>query len=426
MFHLPSLFMQASPFLLLVELPLTVAILLGTVRWWIRKLTLPPRLSLYRPRVSCVITCYSEGLDVQRTLLSLCEQTYPGEIELIPVVDGAAVNTVTMEAVRSFQCDLKIYPKRRIRPIAKWQRGGRVSSLNAGLAMCSGEIVMALDGDTSFDNDMVSSAVRHFEDPNVPALSGNLRVRNSWQSVATAMQAIEYLISISQARIGLAEWNVLNNISGAFGVFRRSVLEQIGGWNTHTAEDLDLTLRLKSYVQRHPRMRIPFEPRAIGHTDVPSTFKDLLIQRLRWDGDLLFLYGRKHRGNINPALMGWPNFIMTIFGGLFIQIVLPFIILIYSMMLLVTEPWPRLMALSGGIYAAYLLILTFQFLTVLILSSEKPRQDMLLMPLLPLFPITMFAIRCWSAIAILNELLRRGHEETAMAPWWVISRANRF
>jgi hypothetical protein len=38
----------------------------------------------------------------------------------------------------------------------------------------------------------------------------------------------------------------------------------------------------------------------------------------------------------------------------------------------------------------------------------------------------MFAIRCWSAIAILNELLLRGHEETAMAPWWVISRANRF
>jgi cellulose synthase/poly-beta-1,6-N-acetylglucosamine synthase-like glycosyltransferase len=292
--------------------------------------------------------------------------------------------------------------------------------------MCSGEIVMALDGDTSFDNDMVSAAVRHFEDPNVPAVSGNLRVRNSWQSLATTMQAIEYLISISQARIGLGEWNVLNNISGAFGIFRRSLLEQIGGWDTHSAEDLDLTLRLKSYFKRHPKMRIPFEPRAMGHTDVPSTFKDLLIQRLRWDGDLLFLYGRKHRGNINPALMGWPNFLMTIFGGLFIQIVLPFIILIYSMMLVATEPWPRLMALSGGVYAAYLLMLTLQFLTVLILSSEKPQQDMLLLPLLPLFPLTMFVIRCWSAIAILNELLLRGHEETAMAPWWVISRANRF
>jgi cellulose synthase/poly-beta-1,6-N-acetylglucosamine synthase-like glycosyltransferase len=240
------------------------------------------------------------------------------------------------------------------------------------------------------------------------------------------MQAIEYLISISQARIGLGEWNVVNNISGAFGIFRRSMLEQIGGWDTHSAEDLDLTLRLKSYFRRHPQMRIPFEPRAIGHTDVPSTFKDLLVQRLRWDGDLLFLYWRKHRGNINPSLMGWPNFAMTLFGGLFVQIVLPFIILSYSLMLAITEPWPRLMALSGSIYAAYLLILTIQFLAVLILTSEKPKQDMLLFPLLPLFPITMFAIRCWSAIAMLNELLRRGHEETAMAPWWVISRANRF
>jgi cellulose synthase/poly-beta-1,6-N-acetylglucosamine synthase-like glycosyltransferase len=426
MFNLPNVVLQASPFILFLELPFTLAVLLGTLRWWIRKLSLPPRHSLYRPRVSCVITCYSEGRDVQRTLLSLCEQTYPGEIELIPVIDGATSNTQTMEAVRSFQCDPKIYPKRRVRPIAKWQRGGRVSSLNAGLSMSSGEIVMALDGDTSFDNDMVSAVVRHFEDPNVPAVSGNLRVRNRWQSLVTAMQAIEYLISISQARIGLGEWNVVNNISGAFGVFRRSVLEQIGGWDTHSAEDLDLTLRLKSYFRRHPQMRIPFEPRAIGHTDVPSTFKDLLVQRLRWDGDLLFLYGRKHRGNINPSLMGWPNFAMTLFGGLFVQIVLPFIILSYSLMLAITEPWPRLMALSGSIYAAYLLILTIQFLAVLILSSEKPKQDMLLLPLLPLFPITMFAIRCWSAIAMLNELLRRGHEETAMAPWWVISRANRF
>jgi hypothetical protein len=124
--------------------------------------------------------------------------------------------------------------------------------------------------------------------------------------------------------------------------------------------------------------------------------------------------------------MGWPNFATTLFGGLFVQIVLPFIILSYSLMLAITEPWPRLMALSGSIYAAYLLILTIQFLAVLILTSEKPKQDMLLLPLLPLFPITMFAIRCWSAIAMLNELLRRGHEETAMAPWWVISRANRF
>ncbi|MFZ4803667.1 MAG: glycosyltransferase family 2 protein [Synechococcus lacustris] len=420
------LFLLLFPFFILVELPLILVVLLGVLRWKLRELTLPPKHSLYRPRVSCVITCYSEGLDVQRTLLSLCEQTYPGEIELIPVVDGAAVNQRTLEAVRAFHLDPELYPRRRLRPIAKWKRGGRVSSLNAGLSMSSGRIIMALDGDTSFDNTMVSAVVRHFEDPNVPAVAGCLRVRNTWTSFATTIQAIEYLLSIQMAKIGLSEWNVVNNVSGAFGAFRRSILEQIGGWDTHSAEDLDLTLRIKSYFGRHRRMRIPFEPRAIGHTDAPSTILGLLQQRLRWDGDLLFLYARKHSGSISPELMGWPNFIMTVVGGLFVQVILPFIIVGYTAVSMIVLPWPTLVALAVLVYTLYFLVLLLQFLLMLLLVSERPGQDVRLLPVLPLFPLAMFLIRCWSAVAILNELLRRGHEESGMAPWWVLKSATRF
>ena len=161
---------------------------------------------------------------MRRTLETLCEQTYAGDIELIPVVDGAAVNRDTLQAVRGFELRNELRRNRRVRPIAKWQRGGRVSSLNAGLSMCTGSIVMTLDGDTSFDNTMVSMIVRHFEDPNVPAVAGSLRVRNTWSSFATAIQAIEYLISIQMAKTGLSEWNLVNNISGAFGAFRREVI----------------------------------------------------------------------------------------------------------------------------------------------------------------------------------------------------------
>ena len=422
----PGLLLQSIPFILLIDLPLAAVVFLGSMRSWIQSFSLPPRHSLYQPRVSCVITCYKEGLDVQRTLLSLCEQTYPGEIELIPVVDDASTNTITMRAVRDFQPDPGLYPKRWIRPIAKWKRGGRVSSLNAGLAMSSGEIVLAVDGDTSFDNTAVAAMVRHFEDANVPAVAGNLRVRNTWQSLATVMQAIEYLLSINMTRIGLSEWNLINNISGAFGAFRRETLVQIGGWNTHSAEDLDLTLRIKSYFGRHPDQRIPFEAKAIGHTDVPHTFRQFFQQRLRWDGDLFFLYARKHWGNISPRLMGWPNFAMLVFSGLYVQVINPFIIVAYSLALLLSEPWPRLVALAGFIYAAYLLLQVVQFTWMLILSSERPRRDMLLLLFLPLYPLAMFVIRCWSAVAMLNEILRRSHEETAMAPWWVINRAIRF
>jgi hypothetical protein len=32
------------------------------------------------------------------------------------------------------------------------------------------------------------------------------------------------------------------------------------------------------------------------------------MQRLRWDGDLFFLYIRKHNRNISPKLLGWKTF----------------------------------------------------------------------------------------------------------------------
>ena len=423
---LALLLLRLFPVFLLLELPLTLVVVLGVLRWWIREQTLPPRQSLYRPRVSCVITCYSEGADVRRTLETLCEQTYPGEIELIPVVDGAAVNQDTLQAVRGFEVREEWRQTRRVRPIAKWQRGGRVSSLNAGLSMCTGSIVMALDGDTSFDNTMVSAMVRHFEDPNVPAVAGSLRVRNTWTSLVTVIQAIEYLVSIQLAKTGLSEWNLVNNISGAFGAFRKETIEQIGGWDTHSAEDLDITLRTKSYFGRYRGLRIPFEPKAIGHTDAPTTVTGLLRQRMRWDGDLLFLYGRKHSGSISPRLMGWPNFLMTVISGLFIQVVLPFIIIGYTALMLFTLPWQTVLALAVLVEVVYFLVLALQYLLMLIMVSERPGQDLQLAPFLPLFPVAMFMVRCWSAVAILNELWRRSHEESSMAPWWVLRKAKRF
>lgn len=413
------------PAFLLLEVPLNLMVLIGVLRWFMRKPFELPRDNGFRPRVSCIITCYSEGLDVQKTLLSLCEQTYPGYIEMIPVVDGAAVNKPTMQAVRDFRVDPALHPRRLLRPIAKWQRGGRVSSLNAGLAHCTGEVIMALDGDTSFDNDMVSRMVRHFADPDVPAVAGSLRVRNAWASLTTAMQALEYQLSIHMAKIGLSEWNLVNNVSGAFGAFRRSFLDKIGGWDTHTAEDLDITLRIKNYFGRRS-LRIPFEPGAIGHTDAPVTFFQFLQQRLRWDGDLYFLYIRKHRHSFNPRLLGWPNFLMTLITGFFFQLVLPFIIFGYCVIGPLVVPVPRFLALASLIYLVYLGMTLLLYLAMLTLVSERPRQDLKLFPVVFVFPLFMLVMRLWSAVAMLNEALRRGHEETSMAPWWVLRKAKRF
>ena len=115
------------------------------------------------------------AIDMTTSSPSLAQQLYPGHIEIIAVIDGAIQNRPTLEAARNARALLHNTPRRQLLVLPKWQRGGRVSSLNAGLSIATGEIVMALDGDTSFDNDMVVNIVRHFADPNVPAVAGSLR-----------------------------------------------------------------------------------------------------------------------------------------------------------------------------------------------------------------------------------------------------------
>lgn len=413
------------PMLLLLELPYYLAVLAGLMRHVLRRrLQRQPRWP-HQPRVTCLITCYSEGEAVALTLHTLCEQDYAGPLDIIAMVDGAIQNRPTAEAVRRFiRTHGKHYPHRYITLLPKWQRGGRVSSLNAGLSLARGEIVMALDGDTSFDNDMVSKVVRHFVDPKVAAVSGTLMARNAATSTVAHLQGLEYRLSLLMAKTGLGELDVLNNISGAFGVFRTSVLRQIGAWNTGTAEDLDLTLRLKQYVRRYG-LRIVFEPYAVGHTDVPHTWRMFFLQRLRWDGDLAYLYLRKHHHAFSPRLTGWRHFIALLWSGLAFQIVAPFTILFYLVWLAFVLPAANYVALQLLVFCYYLLIAAFNYLAYLAVCSREPWRELKDLLWLPVFTLYMMASRLWSCVAILNEMLRRGHEESAMAPWWVLKRTTR-
>ena len=77
---------------------------------------------------------------------------------------------------------------------------------------------------------MVRNATRHFDDPGVVGVAGNLRVRNAKRSLVTRLQALEYMLSIGAGKTGLSEFNIVNNISGAFGAFRTRFLRNLGGW----------------------------------------------------------------------------------------------------------------------------------------------------------------------------------------------------
>lgn len=409
------------PFVLLLELPLYLLVVAGVVRYGLRQRR-PDRQRERYPRVSCLITCYAEGEEVRRTIHSLVQQDYPGVIEIIALVDGAVHNRATLAAARGAAQFVEGQPRRRLIVLPKWTRGGRVSALNAGLGRATGEVVMALDGDTSFDNDMVRQATRHFDDPRVVAVAGCLRVRNARASLVARLQALEYMLSIGAGKTGLSEFNLVNNVSGAFGVFRTAFVRHLGGWDAGTAEDLDLTLRIKQYFGRHPGLRIVFDPHAVGHTDVPATWADFYRQRQRWEGDLYYLYVRKFRHNLRPRLLGWPNFVFVLFNGLFLQLVMPFMIVVYTGWLFWSLPAGVALGILGFIYLAYLGALLLYFLLYVAAVSERPRADLGGLWVMGLFPLYAFVNRMHGALATLSEILLRSHLDSAMAPWWVLRK----
>jgi poly-beta-1,6-N-acetyl-D-glucosamine synthase len=410
------------PFVLLFELPVYLFIIMGILRYYMHRTYEEPVKMIYYPKVSCLITCYNEGADVVKTIRSLAEQLYPGVIEIIPIIDGAVQNHETYNVALGQLSYVRNRPNRKLRVIPKWTRGGRVSSLNTGLNMATGEIVMAIDGDTSFDNNMVASACRHFTDPNVVGVSGCLRVRNAMANMVTRFQAVEYMLSIHASRTGLSEFNVVNNISGAFGIFRKSFIKTIGGWDTGTAEDLDLTMRIKNYFGRQKDTKIKFEPNAIGHTDVPTTWWGLFNQRLRWDGDLYYLYIRKHSLSFSPRLFGWSNFIMQVWTGIFFQLVMPFIIILYSMYVFTIYSTGFVLAIWILVYLFYILITTIFYTLYLTMLSERPKEDLRLAWLLPFVPLYTFFLRIWSGLATLREIILKSHLDSSMAPWWVLKK----
>ena len=411
------------PFALFLEFPLYVLIMIGATLHLMReKIFQGKKENHFYPSVSCIVLCYSEGLAVQQTIRTLTEQLYEGPVEILAIMDGATQNKRTYDAAKAMEPFVRKFSNRRLRVIPKWQRGGRVSSMNLGMTLSSGQIVMALDGDTSFDNDMIYHAVRPFRDENVVSVAGNLRVRNAFESVCTRMQAIEYLLSIYLGKAGLSEFNVVNNVSGAFGVHRRSFLKQVGGWDSGTAEDLDLTIRIKGYLGRYPNLRIRFAPRAIGHTDAPSSFYQLVQQRLRWDGDLYYLYFKKHGPRIAPRLLGWRNFSMVFWTGFLFQIVMPFLIILYTVFCLFYYPLALVTALCLFLYLVYFLIASGMFFFFLLFFSERKREDARLISWLPVFPVYTFFVRVVSAVATLFEIVHNSHLDSSMAPWWVLRK----
>ena len=281
-----NLFLYYFPFVLFIEMPFYMTTVAYSIKAWLILHRQKGVKASYTPLVSIVVTAYNETYDeLLVTFQSIGEQIYEGVIEVLIIVDNAIENVETVKLATEIAKKFDNGVNRQFKVVKKMARGGHASSMNLGLRIAKGDILVMMDADTSMDNTTIFHTAKHFKDPHVVAVSGAVRVRNQFDSFTTRMQAIEYMTSIQLARFGLTELGVVNNISGAFGIFRTSFVRQIGGWLNGTAEDLDMTLRMHSYLSRYPWLKMVHEPYAVSWTESPKTFMGLLKQRVRWDGD---------------------------------------------------------------------------------------------------------------------------------------------
>ncbi|MBT8478411.1 MAG: glycosyltransferase family 2 protein, partial [Gemmatimonadetes bacterium] len=139
------------------------------------------------------------------------------------------------------------------------------------------------------------------------------------------VQVPEYLRAFLFGRLG---WNRLGGnliVSGAFGLFHRQYMLEIGGYATdNVVEDLDLVVRMHKHLRDLGEpYEIAFIPDPVAWTEVPSDLRTLGRQRERWHRGLILTMARHRSMLFNPRYgpVGMVMFPFFFFGEMLAPVV---------------------------------------------------------------------------------------------------------
>ncbi len=221
------------------------------------------------PAVSVLIAAYNEGRIVAKTLHSVVDSDYAGELEVIVVDDGSKDDTTA-------ECQRVAAGDARVRAFSQ-NNGGKSLALRRALAESRHDVIVFLDADTLFERATIRKLVEELSTDHAGAVSGNARVGNR-RNFVTQCQSLEYICGFNLDRRAYTAWNCVTVVPGAISAFRRAAIVEAGGFSLDTlAEDTDMTLTLHGLG-----WRIGYAPDAIAWTEAPETWRALAQQRVRW------------------------------------------------------------------------------------------------------------------------------------------------
>ena len=346
----------------------------------------------YYVPVSILVPAYNEAITIESTIRSLLALDYR-LYEIIVVDDGSTDDTarVVEEVFRMTPIHRPIHRTVQCQPVEavfesrEWKvpitlirkrNGGKADALNMGINAARYPYFLSVDADSILQQDSLEKIVRPvLEEDHVVAVGGAVRPCNGAEiengrviryrmprNLLACLQVLEYDRSFLAARIMLDKFNGSIIISGAFGLFQKSVVVEAGGYETDTVgEDMELVVRLHVFCREngHP-YRIRYATDAICWTQVPEHLRDLCGQRRRWHIGL-FQSMTRHRNILANPKYGMVSFVSYLYFLIYellspyIEVFGVFTMVLASFLDFLNVPF---MLLYLGIYIVYTAILS--------------------------------------------------------------------
>ena len=266
--------------------------------------------------VSIVVPSHNEEAVIVASVQAMLSLEYPRH-EVIVVDDGStdgmfekllvSFDLVRVERevpsdlpTRGAIIDVHIPRNGRTRlVVVRKENTGKTDSLSVGINAAVEPLVVCVDADSILDPSALIVVTKPFaDDPiRVVATGGVIRAANGCKVVSgrivevnldrhwiVRIQAVEYLRAFLFGRAGWSGFGALILISGAFAVFRRDVLVEVGGLDPDSiGEDFEIVMRIHRFMlDNHRDYRVQFVAEPVSWTEVPVSAKVLRVQRIRW------------------------------------------------------------------------------------------------------------------------------------------------
>jgi len=228
------------------------------------------------PFVTIQLPIFNERFVVERLIDNICKMDYPKDRFEIHVLDDSTDDTLEV-------CAQKVEEYKKlgfnIEQIKRVERTGfKAGALQYDMGLAKGEFLAIFDADFLPNPDFLRKTIPHFKNEKVGVVQTRWEHINEDYSLITKLQALQLNVHFSVEQRGRKAGNYLLQFNGTGGIWRRSAIEDAGGWQADTlTEDLDLSIRtqLKGY-------EIVYLEEVGSPAELPAEMNGLKSQQFRW------------------------------------------------------------------------------------------------------------------------------------------------